>query len=181
MTKTLTTSIPIKKIPINRNNLFYSKEDFDLDLEIGKDYIEQDMNQTVILYQVDRIRTNSDVITKDAKKNGIRFKPPVEIHCVYHLFDTENKAYNGAKNLGYYKQLGHLEIDVYQATLDELKVEIILGDYIGLLIDETTIEYFEVNDDGRKSYSNKNTMYGYQWFWRKIKANTVDKNQFNGI
>jgi hypothetical protein len=143
-------------------------------------YIEEDINQTVILYQVDRVRTNSDEITKDAKKDGIRYKPPVEINCTYQLFDTENKAYVRNKNLGVYKQLGVLEINVYQATLDKLGVDITLGDYIGLVIDENTIEYFEVNDDGRKSYSNKNTMFGYKWVWRKIKANTVDKNQFNG-
>ena len=43
----------IKRVPINRNNLFYSEESFQFDVELGKNYYEQDMNQTVILYEVD--------------------------------------------------------------------------------------------------------------------------------
>ena len=35
-----------RRVPI-RNNLFYDKESFDFELQVGKDYIEQDMNQTV--------------------------------------------------------------------------------------------------------------------------------------
>ena len=38
-----------KKLPINRNNLFYSENDFLFEEEIGKDYIEQDVNQRIIL------------------------------------------------------------------------------------------------------------------------------------
>ena len=43
----------IKRVPISRNNLFYSESDFQYEMEIGKNYLEQDMNQTIILYEVD--------------------------------------------------------------------------------------------------------------------------------
>ena len=39
----------IKRVPINRNNLFYSDESFNYELEIGKNYVEQDMNQTLVI------------------------------------------------------------------------------------------------------------------------------------
>jgi len=45
----------IRRVPINRNSLFYDAESFALEREIGKNYIEQDMGQTVILYQVDAV------------------------------------------------------------------------------------------------------------------------------
>ena len=34
----------IKRVPINRNNIFYSEESFAFEGAIGKNYIEQDMN-----------------------------------------------------------------------------------------------------------------------------------------
>ena len=41
------------KVPITRNNKFFSQEDYELQLEYLREYIEEDANQTVILYQVD--------------------------------------------------------------------------------------------------------------------------------
>ena len=49
-----------RKNPINRNNLFYSEEDFQFEKEIAKDYLEQDLNTTVILFEVDLENTNVD-------------------------------------------------------------------------------------------------------------------------
>ena len=174
-------NIPTKKIPISRNGLFYSKQDFDYDVQVGLDYIQQDLGQSVILYQVDRTTTNVDSTYNESKKGAIRFKPPIEITCTYELFDAENKPLNAPRGVGFYKQLGKLEFYVYQETLDENEVDILYGDYVGLVIDEEHMEYFSVTDDGRKPYSNTNTMFGYKWFWRKISAAVVDKNEFEGI
>lgn len=75
----------IKRIPINRNNLFYSESDLQYEMEIGKNYLEQDMNQTIILYEVDLQKTNTDAIYGETKPNQIIFKPPVELHVMYEI------------------------------------------------------------------------------------------------
>jgi hypothetical protein len=46
-----------KKVPIKRNTKFFSGEDFDLELEFAKEYLEQDANQTIILYRVHYSKT----------------------------------------------------------------------------------------------------------------------------
>ena len=48
------------KIPVGRNNLFYSDEDFDFETDILIGYMEEDLNQTVVLYSVDRNNTQTD-------------------------------------------------------------------------------------------------------------------------
>ena len=53
-----------KKIPIKRNTKFFSGEDFDLELDFAKEYIEQDANQTIILYRVDLDKTKVNDIYK---------------------------------------------------------------------------------------------------------------------
>ena len=52
----------IRRVPINRNSLFYDAESFALEREIGKNYIEQDMGQTVVLYQVNASKTQVDAV-----------------------------------------------------------------------------------------------------------------------
>ena len=58
-----------KLTPINRNNLFYSEEDFLMETDIVEGYIEEDLNQSVILYQVDRKRTQINNTYKESKSN----------------------------------------------------------------------------------------------------------------
>ena len=55
-----------RKVPVKRNTKFFSGEDFDLELNFAKEYIEQDANQTVILYRVDLEKTKVNDISKVA-------------------------------------------------------------------------------------------------------------------
>ena len=83
-----------RKIPINRVNKFFSNEDFDLDISMGREAIEGDGNFTVILYRVDRENTSSDDLYGEAPKDGVKFFPPVELKVIPTLDEAENKAYN---------------------------------------------------------------------------------------
>lgn len=178
----------IKRIPINRNNLFYSEESFKFEEEIGKNYIEQDMNQTLVLYQVDLTRTNLDTTYNETGVNNIQFKTPVEFHCVYKIDDSEAKTYNKSLQTGVYIKPGKLTFGVYQSTLDELDIDIHIGDYIGVLIDNgkedknkwSNMMYYTVSDDGRGTTANNKSMYGYKPFYRHCTGYVVDQNEFNG-
>ena len=63
-----------RKNPINRNKMFFSKSDFDLEMEIAREYMEGDTNQTIILFEVDLQKTNTNDIYHEASKKNIRFK-----------------------------------------------------------------------------------------------------------
>jgi len=49
-----------RKIPINRLNKFFGREDFNLDISMGREWLEGDMNFTLVLYKIDRQRTKTD-------------------------------------------------------------------------------------------------------------------------
>ena len=149
-------------------------------MEIGKNDLEQDMNQTVILYEVDLQKTNLNSLYGESKKDGIIFKTPVELHVVYTLEQSELKSYDKTKNLGTYVKSGKLAFGVYQATLDELDCDIKIGDYVGLMGSETHMLFFTVTDDGRNNFDNAHTTFGYKSAYRTIKAAPVDENEFNG-
>lgn len=170
-----------RKVPIKRNTKFFSGEDFDLELNFAKEYIEQDANQTVILYRVDLSKTQVNDIYKEASKDSIRFLTPIELPVIYEISDSEVKAYGTKTQKGIYAQTGKLTFSVLTSTLEEYDCDISRGDYIGIQIDTSHREYFTVTDDGRvASTANRFTMYGTKPYARKIECASVDLGEFNG-
>ena len=171
----------MRKNPINRNKMFFSKEDFNLEMEIAREYMEHDMNQTVVLFEIDLSKTNTDDIYHEANKRNIRFKPPIELTVRYEISDSEMRSYDKNTNKGMYAKPGVLSFTVLNDTLEEVNRDIKRGDYIGVQITPEEMIYFSVFDDGKiASYSNSNTLYGIKPFFRNIKCNYVDPAEFEG-
>ena len=170
-----------RKNPIKRNSMFFSKSDFDLEMEIARGYMEEDMNQTVILFEVDLSKTNVNDIYHEASKKNIRFKTPVELTVRYEITNAEIRSYDKTSNKGVYSKPGNLDFTVLNSTLEEVGRDIKRGDYIGVQITPEEILYFTVYDDGKvASYSNANTLYGVKPFYRQVKCNYVDPSEFEG-
>ena len=171
-----------RRNPITRNNKFFGNEDIDFESDVAREYLEQDANQTVILYQVDLNKTQVNDIYHEAKEGAIRFKTPIEVPVVFEIQDAELKTYNTQTMKGYYVKTGKLVFSVLIKTLDELGCDINRGDYIGVQINQEHMEYFTVSDDGRVgSMSNKFSLYGTVPWARTITCAPIsDKSEFNG-
>lgn len=170
-----------RKKPIKRNNMFFSESDFNLEIDIARDYMEHDMNQTVVLFEVDLSKTNVNDIYHEASKKNIRFKTPVELTVRYEITDAQMRSYDKSNNKGVYSKPGTLNFTVLLSTLEEVQRDIKRGDYIGVQITTDEMIYFTVYDDGKvSSYSNGYTLYGTKPFFRNIKCNYVDPSEFEG-
>ena len=167
------------KFPITRNSLHFDERMFQLFSEWARDYTESWINQKIVLYQIDYIRSNTDDLYGEAKKDDIKYKSPVELPVRYKIDKSENQAYLKNKNARY-KQIGNLSLSVFEETLREYKCDIKYGDLIGIVADEQTMIFFEVVDDGKSNFSNEETMFGYKRLYRKILASAIDENVFNG-
>ena len=168
-----------KQLPINRSNKFFSGDDFDLEIDFGREWLEGDINIKVILFQVDRQKTNTDDVYGEAPKNGIMFKPPVELSVNFKMDEPQNKSYNSDGSMRF-KEHGNITFAVYQKHLDELGVEITYGDYIGYQEDEKKIKYYTVSNDGSIFSDNKHTINGYKGFYRSITCVPASEDEFNG-
>jgi hypothetical protein len=62
---------------------------------------------------------------------------------------------------------------VYEKELTENECDIKRGDYIGIQVTNTHIEYFIVTDDGRVNYDNEHTMWGTKPYYRTIQCTVV--------
>ena len=165
--------------PISRNNKFYSEEDFQFELDLIEEYLEEDLNQTIVVYEVDRLKTNTDSIYKETKQT-IRYKPPKELPCMFEIKDSQTKSYDNANNNGVYAISGNLVAYIPVFMFEKYKCDIKRGDYIGVQIDTQRMAYFVVTDDGKVNTSNKNYVGAFKTAWREINCTPTLETEFNG-
>ena len=157
-----------RKNPINRNNFFTSPDTINFQIGIGMEYVNKVLNQTVVLYEVDREKTKVNDIYNEANYNDLVFKTPVELNVMYKLDKGELKTYNNDTIKGYYINVGQLRFTIYEKELEENGCDINRGDYIGLQVTPTHMEFFIVTDDGRVNYDNAHTYWGTVPYYRSV-------------
>jgi len=168
-----------KQVPITRLGKFFGGEDFALDIGTGEEWLEGDMNFTLVLYKVDKTKTKSDDVYGEALEDGIQFLPPVEFKGLVKILTPTNQLI-GASRINQ-SEPGNLQVSVYQQTLDDLQINIDFGDYIGYYETEQRVRYYSVVDDGRVNSDNKHIYGGYKPFYRTILATYVTDNEFRNI
>jgi hypothetical protein len=168
-----------KLVPITRLGKFFGAEDYNLDIGMGEEWLVGDMNFTVVLYRIDRHRTKTDNVYGEVLEDGIQFLAPIELNGYVQIMAPTNKFLGNSK----VEQLepGNMRFSIYQKTLDELGVNIFMGDYLGYYETEDRIRYYTVSDDGLVKSDNKHTYGGYKPFYRTIVATYVSENEFRGL
>jgi len=168
-----------KLVPITRLGMFFGGEDYDLDVGMGQEWLEGDMNFTIVLYRIDRYKTKKDSVYGEVVEDGVQFMAPVEVKGLVQVMAPTNKFYGNSRVE--IQEPGSMKFSVYQKTLDDLGVEIWMGDYFGYYESEDRVRYYVVSDDGYVKSDNKHTYGGYKPFYRTITATWVSENEFRGI
>ena len=168
-----------KLVPITRLGKFFGGEDFELEVQMGTEWLEGDMNFTVVLYRIDRYKTKTDDVYGEVLEDGIQFLAPIELKGYVQVLAPTNKFLGSSR----VEQLepGNMKFSIYQKQLDDLGVEIFMGDYLGYYETESKVRYYTVSDDGKVVSDNKHTYGGYKSFYRTITATYVSDNEFRGL
>ena len=168
-----------KLVPITRLGKFFGGEDFELEVQMGTEWLEGDMNFTVVLYRIDRYKTKTDDVYGEVLEDGIQFMAPIELKGYVQVLAPTNKFLGSSR----VEQLepGNMKFSIYQKQLDDLGVEIFMGDYLGYYETESKVRYYTVSDDGKVVSDNKHTYGGYKSFYRTITATYVSDNECRGL
>jgi hypothetical protein len=168
-----------KLVPITRLGKFFGGEDYTLDIGMGQEWLEGDMNFTVVLYRIDRYKTKTDDVYGEVLEDGIQFLAPIELKGYVQVLAPTNKFLGSSR----VEQLepGNMKFSIYQKQLYDLGVEIFMGDYLGYYETEARVRYYTVSDDGKVVSDNKHTYGGYKSFYRTITATYVSDNEFRGL
>ena len=167
------------RVPITRLNKFFSAEDRQLDEMLGIEWLHGDLNFTLVLYRIDRLKTKTDDVYGETVSDGIKFLPPIEFKAFVQVMAPENKNVGNSKIEQF--EPGNIRVSVYQKQLEELGIDIEYGDYLGYYETETLVRYYTVNNDGRVVSDNKHTYGGYKPYYRTIMASPVGPNEFKGL
>ena len=166
-------------VPITRLGKFFGGEDLSLDIGMGEEWLLGDMNFTIILYRIDRYKTKTDSVYGEVLEDGIQFLAPVELKGLVQVMAPTNKFLGNSKVEQ--DEPGNMKFSIYQKTLDDLGVEIFMGDYIGYYESEDRVRYYSVSNDGYVISDNKHSYGGVKPFYRSIIATFVSENEFRGI
>ena len=162
-----------RKNPVNRNNLFFSDEQMNVQMGFAMEYVNRVLNQTVVVYEIDVEKTSMNDVYAESDFSNIVFKTPVEINVRYLLNQHEVKTYDKSVIKAHYVNVGKLDFTVFERELEECGCDIKRGDYIGLQVTPEHMEFFTVTDDGRVNYDNAHTYYGTHPYYRTIKCAAV--------
>ena len=167
------------KVPITRLGKFFGEKDFSLEVSMGQEWLNGDMNYTCVLYRVDRTKTKTDDVYGETLSDSVNFHPPVEFNAYVAIATPENKMIGSTK----IDQVepGNITMSVYLKTLEDLNIEISFGDYVGYYDSENFVRYYTVVNDGRVISDIKHTYKGYKPFYRTIIAAPVGPNEFKGL
>jgi hypothetical protein len=166
-------------VPITRLGKFFGGEDFSLDVSMGREWLDGDMNFKIVLYSVDRTKTVNDDVYGEVEKNGIQFFPPVSINAYVQILQPDNKFLGNSKVIQ--NEPGNMKFSIYTQDLIDLQVNINLGDYIGYWVSEADVRYYSVVNAGTPNYDNKHTYGGYKPFYVSYVAAPVSANEFMGL
>lgn len=167
------------KLPVTRLNKFFSQDDFDINIQMGEEYLHGDLNMKLVLFRVDSTKTSGDAVYAEAGNDGIQYLPPIEFNGLVKIEAPKNATYkNGILR---YNEPGNLTISVYIKHLNDLNIDIRYGDYIGYQDNEEKVRYYNVVNDGKVTSDNRHKMFGYKPHYRTITCAPVQEGEFRGI
>ena len=168
-----------KLVPITRLGKFFGGEDYALDIGMGEEWLLGDMNFTVILYRIDRYKTKTDDVYGEVLQDGIQFLAPVELKGLVQIMAPQNKLIGSSRVEQ--QEPGNMKFSIYQKTLEDMGVNLFMGDYLGYYETEDRVRYYTIVDDGIVKSDNKHTYGGYKPFYITVTATWVSENAFRGI
>ena len=129
-----------KLVPITRLGKFFGGEDYSLDIDMGEEWLIGDMNFTVVLYRIDRYKTKTDDVYGEVLEDGIQFLAPIELKGYVQILAPTNKLLGNSRIKQ--QEPGNMKFSIYQKTLDELDVDVQMGDYFGYYETEDRVRYY---------------------------------------
>lgn len=167
------------RLPITRLGKFFSQDDFDINIQMGQEYLSGDLNMRLVLYRVDRNKTDADALYAEVGQDQIRYFPPVEFNALVKIDAPKNSSYN--KGLMRYNEPGNMTVSVYLKQLEDLKIDIKYGDYIGYPESEDKLRYYVVTNDGKVTSDNRHNMFGFKPHYRTITCAIAQNGEFRGV
>lgn len=152
----------------NRFGLFMNERSFDLEVDLGREYIDSDVNFSVTLYKIDVIKSKVDDLYLEADPDEKVFFKPIRLRGIVDIEEGEQR---NMSNGGIVRDdSGNLVFRVYLKELEEKGTEINRGDILGYNMSGQKERYYEVFSANMVTDESDKTIAGMKPYWLKVTA-----------
>ena len=158
----------IKDLENDRMGLFMTNNSFDLDVMYGRNFLQTDNAQEIILHKINLVETKSHNLYGQSKTKDKKFMSPVHINVMITIADGQQEYYGGNQGGITRDDTGSITFGVYLKELKDKKVEIDRGDIIEYNISGEKNRYYEVENANNVTDETSKTIGGFKNYWKKI-------------
>ena len=151
-----------------RMGLFMTDNSFDLDVMYGRNFLDTDNAQEVIIHKINIIETKSHALYGQAKTKDKKFMSPVRISVMVTIEDGKQEYYGSNPGGISRDDSGNISFGVYLKELEEKQLEIDRGDIIEYNMSGQKNRYYEVESANNVTDETKKTIGGFKSYWKKI-------------
>ena len=151
-----------------RMGLFMTNNSFDLDVMYGRNYLQTDNAQEVIIHKINIIETKSHNLYGQAKAKDKKFMSGVRISVMVNIEEGKQEFYGGNQGGIVRDDGGNISFGVYLKELEEKHIEINRGDIIEYNMSGEKSRFYEVESVNSVNDETKKTIGGFKPYWRKV-------------
>jgi hypothetical protein len=151
-----------------RMGLFMTDNSFDLDVMYGRNYLQTDNAQEVIIHKINIIETKSHALYGQAKTKDKKFMTPVRISVMVNVETGKQEFYGGNAGGIARDDTGAITFGVYLKELEEKQLEIDRGDIIEYNMSGEKSRYYEVESANNVTDETNKTIGGFKTYWKRV-------------
>jgi hypothetical protein len=151
-----------------RMGLFMTDNSFDLDVMYGRNFLQTDNAQEVIIHKINVIESKSHALYGQTKAKDKKYMPPVRISVMVNVEDGKQENYGAYQGGIARDDTGVISFGVYLKELEEKKLEIDRGDVIEYNMSGEKSRYYEVESANNVTDETKKTIGGFKPYWKRV-------------
>ena len=158
----------VENLEDNRYGLFMTDNSFNLDVMYGRNFLDTDNAQEVIIHKINIIETKSHNLYGQTKSKDKKFMPPVRIKVMVNVEESKQLYYGENRGGITRDDTGNITFGVYLKELEEKNLEIIRGDIIEYNFSGEKRRFYEVENANMITDTTKLSIGGFRPYWKKI-------------
>lgn len=153
-----------------RYGLFVSDNSIDLDIMYGRNFLQTDNVQEIILHKINIIETKTHPLYGQAKPKDRKYMAPVRLNVMTTVQEQKQEFYGTNPGGIVRDDTGNLIFGIYLKELEEKHVEIDRGDIIEYNMSGQKNRFYEVENANNVTDETNKTIGGFRTYWKKIIA-----------
>lgn len=146
---------------------YYNQKDYQVDLRMSKDYIDEDMGLFIYLFSINITASKKDIYGESMPSEK-EFAEPIKLNAFVSLSKSETSRLGN--NMLTNENMESVKFGIFLDELEKTQTDPKRGDFI-LYDDNQTKRFFEINTI--TNITSNNQMYNYKAFFKEITATYV--------